>query len=117
MDLYPHKFEVSITIEEYTKKYASLKNGEHLEDVEVKIAGKFCLLKDDSFIRPNPLFSFHKHSCFISFLYSSFSSCFCLFFMLKGRIMNKRNSSAKLYFYDIYGDGIKLQVMTDARHG
>ncbi|KMZ76278.1 Lysine--tRNA ligase [Zostera marina] len=71
VDLYPHKFEFSISIEQYVNKYGSLKDGEHLKDVEVKIAG---------------------------------------------RIMNKRNSSAKLYFYDIYGDGVKLQVMTDARN-
>jgi lysyl-tRNA synthetase, class II len=34
---------------------------------------------------------------------------------LKGRIMNKRTSSSKLFFYDLYGDGVKVQVMADAR--
>ncbi|TVU46306.1 hypothetical protein EJB05_05832 [Eragrostis curvula] len=34
---------------------------------------------------------------------------------LAGRIMNKRTSSSKLFFYDLYGDGVKVQVMADAR--
>ena len=33
-----------------------------------------------------------------------------------GRIMNKRASSSKLFFYDLYGDGMKIQVMADARY-
>ncbi|CAA6662091.1 unnamed protein product [Spirodela intermedia] len=31
------------------------------------------------------------------------------------RVMNKRSSSLKLYFYDLYGGGVKVQVMADAR--
>ncbi|CAN6282339.1 unnamed protein product [Urochloa humidicola] len=34
---------------------------------------------------------------------------------LAGRIMNKRTSSSKLFFYDLYGGGMKVQVMADAR--
>ncbi|XP_022887117.1 lysine--tRNA ligase, cytoplasmic-like [Olea europaea var. sylvestris] len=34
---------------------------------------------------------------------------------LAGRLMNKRSSSAKLFFYDLHGGGAKVQVMTDAR--
>ncbi|XP_072950339.1 lysine--tRNA ligase-like [Typha angustifolia] len=34
---------------------------------------------------------------------------------LAGRIMNKRTSSSKLFFYDLYGGGAKVQVMADAR--
>ncbi|THU45396.1 hypothetical protein C4D60_Mb02t17500 [Musa balbisiana] len=34
---------------------------------------------------------------------------------LAGRIMNKRTSSSKLYFYDLNGGGLKVQVMADAR--
>ncbi|KAG0502585.1 hypothetical protein HPP92_002657 [Vanilla planifolia] len=67
---YPHKFHVSIQIEEYIQKYANLDQGEHLKDVKVNLAG---------------------------------------------RIMNKRTSSSKLYFYDLYGGGVKVQVMADAR--
>ncbi|CAI0555853.1 unnamed protein product [Linum tenue] len=33
---------------------------------------------------------------------------------LAGRIMNKRSSSSKLFFYDLHGGGAKVQVMTDA---
>lgn len=67
---YPHKFQVSILVDEYIQKYSSLNDGEHLIDVEVNMAG---------------------------------------------RIMNKRISSSKLYFYDLYGGGVKVQVMADAR--
>nr|CAD1838809.1 unnamed protein product [Ananas comosus var. bracteatus] len=34
---------------------------------------------------------------------------------LAGRIMNKRASSLKLFFYDLHGSGAKVQVMADAR--
>lgn len=30
--------------------------------------------------------------------------------------MNKRASSSMLFFYDLYGDGMKIQVMADARY-
>lgn len=33
---------------------------------------------------------------------------------LAGRIMSKRSSSSKLFFYDMHGDGAKVQVMADA---
>ncbi|TXG61077.1 hypothetical protein EZV62_012440 [Acer yangbiense] len=33
---------------------------------------------------------------------------------LAGRIMSKRASSSKLFFYDLHGAGAKVQVMTDA---
>ena len=36
---YPHKFEAQLSIPEYVKKYESLSSGEHLEDVQVGIAG------------------------------------------------------------------------------
>lgn len=29
--------------------------------------------------------------------------------------MNKRASSSKLFFYDLYGGGVKIQVMADAK--
>ncbi|GFY98693.1 lysyl-tRNA synthetase 1 [Actinidia rufa] len=67
---YPHKFHVSMTILEYLEKYECLSNGDHLEDVQVSLAG---------------------------------------------RIMNKRSSSSKLFFYDLHGGGAKVQVMADAR--
>ncbi|PIN23717.1 Lysyl-tRNA synthetase (class II) [Handroanthus impetiginosus] len=67
---YPHKFEANLSIPEYVKKYESLNSGDHLEDVEERIAG---------------------------------------------RLMNKRSSSSKLFFYDLHGSGAKVQVMADAR--
>ncbi|KAL7593771.1 lysine--tRNA ligase, cytoplasmic [Lactuca sativa] len=70
MNPYPHKFHVSMSILEYIEKYESLNSGDHLEDVQVSLAG---------------------------------------------RLMNKRSSSSKLFFYDLHGTGGKVQVMADAR--
>ncbi|KAL8149470.1 hypothetical protein AgCh_006470 [Apium graveolens] len=66
---YPHKFHVSMSVIEYVEKYSGLNSGEHLENVEISLAG---------------------------------------------RIMNKRSSSSKLLFYDLHGEGAKVQLMTDA---
>ena len=33
-----------------------------------------------------------------------------------GRLMSKRSSGGKLYFYDLRGDGVKIQVMADAKN-
>ncbi|XP_027178809.1 lysine--tRNA ligase isoform X1 [Coffea eugenioides] len=37
---YPHKFFASMSIPEFVNKYGSLESGEHLEDVEVSLAGR-----------------------------------------------------------------------------
>ncbi|CAL5328584.1 unnamed protein product [Camellia sinensis] len=37
---YPHKFDVSMSILEYIEKYTCLNNGDHLEDVQVSLAGR-----------------------------------------------------------------------------
>ncbi|XP_071730263.1 lysine--tRNA ligase, cytoplasmic-like [Rutidosis leptorrhynchoides] len=67
---YPN-FQVSTSIREYLEQYGNLENGEHLEDVEVSLAG---------------------------------------------RIMSKRFSSSKLFFYDLHGGcGGKVQLMADIR--
>lgn len=36
---YPHKFQVSMTVVDYIKKYGSLNKEEHLEDVSVSLTG------------------------------------------------------------------------------
>lgn len=38
---YPHKFYVSMSVLEYIEKYGGLDSGEHLENVEVSLAGIF----------------------------------------------------------------------------
>lgn len=38
---YPHKFFMSLSIPEYVNKYGSLDSGEHLDDVQVSLAGNF----------------------------------------------------------------------------
>jgi len=66
---YPHKFHVSVSLTHFIEKYESLKDGETLTDVEVRLAG---------------------------------------------RIHAIRESGAKLIFYDVRGEGVKLQVMATA---
>ncbi|XP_037938477.1 lysine--tRNA ligase isoform X2 [Teleopsis dalmanni] len=67
---YPHKFHVSISLENYIQKYAGLKEGESLENEQLSVAG---------------------------------------------RIHAIRESGAKLIFYDLRGEGVKLQVMANAK--
>ncbi|KAE9594305.1 putative lysine--tRNA ligase [Lupinus albus] len=37
---YPHKFFVTLSIDQYIKKYGGLSDGEHLEDVSVSLSGR-----------------------------------------------------------------------------
>lgn len=62
---YPHKFNVTVSLEEFIEKYNNLNSGEVLEDVTLSVAG---------------------------------------------RIHSIRESGAKLIFYDLRGEGVKLQV-------
>ncbi|XP_047345197.1 lysine--tRNA ligase isoform X1 [Vespa velutina] len=69
---YPHKFNVSISLENFIEKFSSVvKNGEILEKEIYSIAG---------------------------------------------RVHAIRESGAKLIFYDLRGEGVKIQVMANARH-
>ncbi|XP_041969459.1 lysine--tRNA ligase isoform X1 [Aricia agestis] len=67
---YPHKFTVTISLEDFIEKYNNLKDGEVLENVTLSVAG---------------------------------------------RIHSIRESGAKLIFYDLRGEGVKLQVMANAK--
>lgn len=67
---YPHKFHVSISLENFIEQYAQLKDGETLDQVNLSVAG---------------------------------------------RIHAIRESGAKLIFYDLRGEGVKLQVMASAK--
>lgn len=69
-DPYPHKFNVSISLENFIAKYSDLKEGETLDQVDLSVAG---------------------------------------------RIHAIRESGAKLIFYDLRGEGVKLQVMASAK--
>lgn len=62
---YPHKFSVSISLEEFIENYKDLESGEVLENVTISVAG---------------------------------------------RIHSIRESGAKLIFYDLRGEGVKVQV-------
>ncbi|KAH8387154.1 hypothetical protein KR093_005039, partial [Drosophila rubida] len=67
---YPHKFHVSISLENFITQYNDLKDGETLDQVNLSVAG---------------------------------------------RIHAIRESGAKLIFYDLRGEGVKLQVMASAK--
>ncbi|XP_017064005.1 lysine--tRNA ligase isoform X1 [Drosophila eugracilis] len=68
---YPHKFHVSISLEDFISKYEnSLKEGDTLENVSLSVAG---------------------------------------------RVHAIRESGAKLIFYDLRGEGVKVQVMASAK--
>lgn len=67
---YPHKFNVSVSLEEFIDRYNGCTPGEILEE-EVSVAG---------------------------------------------RIHAKRESGPKLLFYDLRGEGVKIQIMANAKH-
>jgi len=68
---YPHKYNVTISIEDFIEKYSHLNEGDVLEDVTVSLAG---------------------------------------------RIHAIRESGAKLRFLDCRGEGLKLQIMANAKY-
>ncbi|KAJ3326514.1 lysyl-tRNA synthetase [Blyttiomyces sp. JEL0837] len=68
---YPHKFNPSMSISAFIEKYASLENGQHLEDVTINLAG---------------------------------------------RIHNMRSSGAKIRFFDLHGEGLKVQVLAQVQY-
>lgn len=67
---YPHKFSVSISLEEFIEKYNNINSGEVLEKVTLSVAG---------------------------------------------RVHSIRESGAKLIFYDLRAEGVKVQVMANAK--
>lgn len=67
---YPHKFDVSISLESFIEKFSHVSDGERLDDVKVSVAG---------------------------------------------RVHSIRSSGPKLIFYDLRGEGVKIQVMANAR--
>ncbi|KAJ3107041.1 lysyl-tRNA synthetase [Phlyctochytrium planicorne] len=68
---YPHKFNPTISISEFIEKYSHLKEGDHVEDVVVQVAG---------------------------------------------RIHNMRSSGSKIRFFDLHGEGKKVQVLAQAQY-
>ncbi|KAG6461914.1 lysine--tRNA ligase isoform X2 [Manduca sexta] len=67
---YPHKFNVTTSLEEFIEKYNNLNSGEVLENVTLSVAG---------------------------------------------RVHSIRESGAKLIFYDLRAEGVKIQVMANAK--
>lgn len=67
---YPHKFHVSMSLDDFINKYNGLSDGEMLENEKLSVAG---------------------------------------------RVHAIRESGAKLIFYDVRGEGVKIQVMANAK--
>lgn len=67
---YPHKFNVTISLEEFVEKYNTVNSGEVLDSVTCSVAG---------------------------------------------RVHAIRESGAKLIFYDLRAEGVKIQVMANAK--
>jgi lysyl-tRNA synthetase class 2 len=68
---YPHKFNVTLSLEDFINKYSHLKDGDMLKDEPLSLAG---------------------------------------------RIYAIREAGAKLIFYDVHGEGVKIQVMANANY-
>jgi len=69
VELYPHKFQTTLSIPEFVEKYSVLQKGESSPDVVA----------------------------------------------LAGRLISKRASGSKLYFYGFRGDGETIQILSDLR--
>lgn len=68
-ELYPHKFQTTMSVPEFVEKYSVLQKGENSPDIVA----------------------------------------------LAGRILSKRASGAKLFFYGFRGDGETVQILSDLR--
>ena len=88
---YPHKFNVTLSLTEFIEKYNSLSEGQHHTDV-VSVAGTRLLNASNIF--------------YIRVFQNYFNA---------GRIHSKRSSGAKLVFYDLRGEGTKIQIMANAK--
>jgi len=69
VELYPHKFQTTLSIPQFVEKYSSLQKGENSPDIVA----------------------------------------------LAGRLVSKRASGAKLFFYGFRGDGETIQILSDLR--
>lgn len=102
VNLYPHKFEVGLSIPEYVKRYEDLNRGDRIEDVEERVAGtRRCFV--------------HFYSCSDLYVNCCYCGLLLRMFLIEGRLMNKGSSSSKLFFYDLHGGGAKVLVIADAR--
>ena len=96
---YPHKFHVSTSLEDFIEKYNHLNDGDVVENTTVRIAGELKLAIFHISIRRKSLQYSSSHQ-----------------FYFAGRVHSIRESSSKLRFYDVRGEGVKLQVMANAKY-
>uniref|UniRef100_A0AAY4B8K3 Lysine--tRNA ligase n=1 Tax=Denticeps clupeoides TaxID=299321 RepID=A0AAY4B8K3_9TELE len=98
-DPYPHKFNVDVSLTDFLERYSHLQPGDHLSDVLLNVAGEalFC-----------------AQTCFMTWMDGWMLSNRMIY--IAGRIHAKRASGAKLLFYDLRGEGVKLQVMANSKN-
>lgn len=89
---------MDLSLTEFIEKYDHLQPGEQLSDTVLNVSGKYLL---QSCVLENSTLEVFK---------MSFNAR-----DLSGRVHAKRASGAKLLFYDLRGEGVKLQVMANSR--
>lgn len=89
---------MDLSLTEFIEKYNHLQPGEQLSDVVLNVSGKIL----DRFVESSTLEGF-----FFKIVFNVRR--------LSGRVHAKRASGAKLLFYDLRGEGVKLQVMANSR--
>ena len=133
---YPHKFQTTLQVPAYVKKYSTLEPGAQVMETTEALGGAFSPTARLGTPRPDCL---QPHSdchlrlvtpqgfCRCGFAVSRYAqlvpanfaeACVqpgCGLGLCPGRILSKRASGAKLIFYDLRGDGQKVQLMCDAR--
>ncbi|GJW94209.1 SGNH hydrolase-type esterase domain-containing protein [Tanacetum coccineum] len=95
---FPHEFQQTISILEFSKEYEYIEKGKRLEEEQKCVAGKETLA--------------HYLTLQIrSFIYNDVE--FCILF--RGQVRNIRSSSRGLFFYDLHGGGSKIQILADQK--
>lgn len=86
---FPHKFDVTISLTEFIKKYDPMitEDGATLENEVVRVAGDL------------NAFGIYKYH-----------------FKIIGRVFSKREAGPKLIFYDLHGECTCVQVLANARY-
>ncbi len=131
---YPHKFQTTMRLPEFVKTYSKLDAAQRLEDKIVSVAGRSAIDTKSSRIWSVEATAKHlgnKLKIFVSFWQSNL--CYVdqeRFWLVKdcnlavihyeywpvtGRILSKRSSGTSLHFYDLHGDGVKIQVFAELR--
>lgn len=126
---YPHKFHAGIQLPQYVKKYASLADGEQRTDESVSLAGGARTGglrreggereqggRDDMWCWAHwRRLSRHVQALDVRCCVGCETSRGGVILGAAGRVSRKAASGSKLIFFDLRSEGVKIQVMCDAR--